>query len=409
MPGIARRRRQPGSWSAARRSTRPRGDLARRARRSASARCGREVERCSRAGAAPAIDRRRRRVAQPGARAAAAERGDQPPLDRHRALELDQLLGDRGQQRLQRLRRRGARAAAGAARTARPISGSSRKRSWNGRRSSSTPVAKRMPLDAPSAPPPRRGAGARTARGRARAGPRATSTGSPSTCSSRWSAGAAAAQQAVRRAAAEPERPRRPHLDADLGTPSGSLRSTASRAQGPRDLPRPHPPLNPRASRWTSTRNEFEVTISPSTPLLAAPPARGARPRRRRTTADRRRAGDEPGGRQRGGLPRGHRRRRRRGSSTAAARPTTGRPSTTSPSSCRRTWLTGSMHDCHSMTIASDAAHRVRALRRRAEDDVPVGRADRRSPRSSSWKWWRMCSSRSRRPSRVRGMWWCTR
>jgi hypothetical protein len=28
-------------------------------------------------------------------------------------------------------------------------------------------------------------------------------------------------------------------------------------------------------------------------------------------------------------------------------------------------------------------------------------------PRSSSWKWWRMCSSRSHLPSRLLGTWWC--
>lgn len=29
------------------------------------------------------------------------------------------------------------------------------------------------------------------------------------------------------------------------------------------------------------------------------------------------------------------------------------------------------------------------------------------NPRVSSWKWWRMCSSRSSCPARVRGLWWC--
>ena len=47
---------------------------------------------------------RRRPVAQPGLGAAVPEHGDQPPLDRDRALELDQLLGHRGQQRLPRQR-----------------------------------------------------------------------------------------------------------------------------------------------------------------------------------------------------------------------------------------------------------------------------------------------------------------
>ena len=48
--------------------------------------------------------RGRGRVAHAGGGAAVAERGDQPPLDLHRALELDQLLGDRAQQRLPRVR-----------------------------------------------------------------------------------------------------------------------------------------------------------------------------------------------------------------------------------------------------------------------------------------------------------------
>jgi len=44
--------------------------------------------------------RGRRRVAQAGLGAAPAELRDHPPLDRDRPLELDQLLGDRGRERL---------------------------------------------------------------------------------------------------------------------------------------------------------------------------------------------------------------------------------------------------------------------------------------------------------------------
>ena len=122
----------------------PGGDLARDAAQRDRP-LGREVER----GQPRRRDARRPRPARGPSRSPVSaqrmpEHGDHPPLDRHRALELDQLLGDRGEQRLPRHAAGGARAGAGCARTALPITGSDWKRSWNGRRSSSTPVAKRI-------------------------------------------------------------------------------------------------------------------------------------------------------------------------------------------------------------------------------------------------------------------------
>ena len=103
MPGIVRSRRQPRSWSGARRSTRPRGDLARGAT-SASARAPDRSSDSSRAGArgGQRAPRPARRAAGRGAAPAPAP--DDPPLDRGRALGLDQLLADRPRQRLERLR-----------------------------------------------------------------------------------------------------------------------------------------------------------------------------------------------------------------------------------------------------------------------------------------------------------------
>ena len=71
-------------------------------------------------------------------------------------------------------------------------------------------------------------------------------------------------------------------------------------------------------------------------------------------------------------------------------------------------WLSGS-----SVTSPQHDGRRGRSLSRyRSRAAVPNTRSQYGAltpkPRSSSWKWWRMCSSRSRRPTRVRGRWWCT-
>ena len=103
----------------------------------------------------------------------------------------------------------------GSSRSARPMKGSPRKRSCNSRGSSSTPVAKRMrrsPSRAAAAPAAR--APKATRSGAIWTAP--TTTGSPSTCSSRWTRRPAAPEQPVRRVAAQLERPRRRDLHAEL-------------------------------------------------------------------------------------------------------------------------------------------------------------------------------------------------
>ena len=75
------------------------------ARRRVSARAGARSNAASSAGASAATAAGDGQVAQAGAVAAHAVAGDQPALDLDRALELDQLLAHRGQQRLPRHRR----------------------------------------------------------------------------------------------------------------------------------------------------------------------------------------------------------------------------------------------------------------------------------------------------------------
>ncbi len=102
MPGIARRRRQPRSWSAARRSARPVA-TSRAARRSAIARPADRSRLCSSAGAVPA---RRSGVGRSRRPVSAQRRPRRATIRRWmttRAVELDELLADRPGQRLERV------------------------------------------------------------------------------------------------------------------------------------------------------------------------------------------------------------------------------------------------------------------------------------------------------------------
>ena len=201
---------------APRRSTRPLA-TSRAARRSASARPARGRSDCSSrrraAASVPALGRSR----SPRALAAAAEPRDDPALDRGRARELDELLADRPGERLEGVRAARARADPGRARSdgadQRVIAEALR----NGRRSSSTPSAKRIRAIASSRPRARRRQlpSARRAgpRDRARAARRARRRAGP-----RRGAGApgrrrgAAATPSVPRAR-QAERPARAQLD----------------------------------------------------------------------------------------------------------------------------------------------------------------------------------------------------
>ena len=102
MPGIARRRRQPGRGSAACRSTRP-AATSRAALTRASARPGAQVHGLQPRGRDPGHGARRGDVAQAGVRAPRPVAADDPPLDRGRALVLDELLADAPRERLERL------------------------------------------------------------------------------------------------------------------------------------------------------------------------------------------------------------------------------------------------------------------------------------------------------------------
>ena len=97
MPGIAR---SAAARPARRRSARA---TSRAARRSVSARIGARPAATSSAGAAPATAAAAGMSRRPVCGQRRPERGDQVALDRDRALERDQLLGDRPGERLPRL------------------------------------------------------------------------------------------------------------------------------------------------------------------------------------------------------------------------------------------------------------------------------------------------------------------
>ena len=142
MPGIARSRRQAASWSRARRSIRP-AATSRATRRSARARPCDRPQASSSAGATPArtsaagtsrspVCGHRRPHRRTIRRSMAAAR----PYSMS-CSQTAQASASKGSGR-RRTRR------CGRARTERPMSGSSRKRVQNSRRSSSTPSAKRV-------------------------------------------------------------------------------------------------------------------------------------------------------------------------------------------------------------------------------------------------------------------------
>ena len=334
MPGIARSRRQPCSWRSADRSTRPRA-TSRAARTSVSARQPARSKDCSSAGEVPARRSaagrsRERAVPAVPADPAAAQRGDDPPLDRGRSLVLDQLLADRQHERLEGLRAPSRPAATAARRTERPISGSRAKRRRNGRWSSSRPSAKRiraMPWRAAS-----------------REGARApSSTRSAPGCGDAHEHGLlAVVEQALEHAAAAAQHP--VHAVA-ARQPERAGRSRPPRAPRPgRSRPRPQRSAPGPPSRCTSTSSERLPTICSSSPAPAlreparrrpSQPSPGAAsaPASPRVAAvdetDDRRAGDEAAGGGGGGLDGG----KRAGGVPARARALAGAASTSSPSS----------------------------------------------------------------------------
>ena len=184
----------------------------------------------------------------------------------------------------------------GCARTALPITGSSRKR-----------VVERaqVVVDAGREAHPRDPLGRRLPPCRARA---ANSTRSARRLhdadEDRARRRGAAAAAATRRAGASGRRPtRRRAGTATAAPPRPEARSSGRGA---------HRRAQSRRSRWTSTRNEFEATISPSPFLAFLRLRRGTRLRRRCTTATVAAPGDEAGRRQRGRLAGGHGRGQRR-------------------------------------------------------------------------------------------------
>ena len=271
----------------------------------------------------------------------------------------------------------------GCARTARPITGSSRKRAWKLGEVVVDPGREAHARDARRAPPPPSPRARRT-----RCPATATTTGSPSTCSSRTSP--LPRRRVSPSSEARPEPERRPARRDDLAHEDERARRTPCRGRRPRAGATRRGAAGGRRPGTSST-----TTISPIGPellaLLRAPSWCGGA-RRRRPSPRRRRSRWRPA------RPPGPR------STTAAGRAprarrlsvTTGRPSTTSTS-----WTSS----------ASSAPTKHRPYRPRRTCMVPNTRSQYGAlipkPRSSSWKWWRMCSSRSHFPIRVRGVWWC--
>ena len=329
--------------------------------------------------------RRPRRTAagasrSPSRRSSVPWRGDQPPLDRHRVAELDQLLVDRRGQRLP-----GDRPPPHAQRRVRAH-----------RAPDQRVVAERVVerpqvvVDAGGEAHPRDplGAAASVPRGRRTAPGRGAGCTMPDVdplaaeVQQPLQRGAAPARQPVGRPAAEPERPRRLDLDADLDrAPGHALNPGAAggRRPGTSSTPRSRP-----ARSW---------------PCGACAAARGAGGGE--TTATVAAPATKPGGGQRRRLAGGHRRGQERLDHGRGGRD--GQP----------------VDDLGLFVLLRRLAHE------RAQHDGSRGRHHDRvrgavpntrsqygaltpKPRSSSWKWWRMCSSRSRRPTRVRGWWWCT-
>ena len=387
MPGIARSRRQPGIGSAASRSTRPRGDLGRGAAQRERAR-GREVERreprrrgggdarpaagASRRPGARAAARRARRSAGAGSRprartrsaarviaAASASHGSGARRDaqlRARRARARPITGRRGRRRgtgAGRRRRRWRSAAAG--------SPTSRRAPTSRARAEDHAVGARLDdgdvhglAVAVQQPLQRRRRGGAAARPASR---RAARNGHGGATSTRSSCIAVTGRGRVARGGAL--RTRRHGARADA-------RATLRRARARQSRSR---------RRCTSTRNEFEPTISPIAPFLRRRAAR--RPRRR--AHDRRRS-----------------RRRRRSRSPPARRPAragTAAPGATGSGTGGGLGRDGQAVDDlalvgvarmsgsvltqpHSMTGRSDGVQRARCSRRRAEDVVPVGRRD---------------------------------
>ena len=348
---------------AASRSTRPaatsRGDAAQRDRPRGAR--SKDVQPRRRASAATAAADGPSR--SPVSRAAVPEHGDHPPLDRHRALELDQLLGDRHASSASHGsgRRRDPQARVGAHRPGRSP-GRRGSASWNGRRSSSTPVAKRIraiALGRRLAPSAR---ARRTARGRAPAARRRRGPRSPPRCSSRCSD---APRRRVR-PSAEPPPSRNGH---------GGTTSTRSSIIRPRRLTAGVLV----AAQEVDVDQERVARDDLAQPALGLACACGAAPgaRRRLTTATVAAPATKPGRRQRGRLAGGHGGGQRR-LDDRAGRPATGQPVDDlappgrPPASRSRT----RQHDGSARTIARRPSSARARARRRPEHPVPVRRAD---------------------------------
>src|SRR4051812_41168836 len=184
IPGMARSRRHPRSWSAAPRSTRP-ACTSRAARTRAIARPSDRSSDCSFAGAAPA------RAAADGtsrSRVTAQRRPKTRTIARwiSAALPNSMSCSVTAQASASKASGRRRTRSHGRALTLGPISASNRKRSWNGRRSSSSPSAKRIRAIA-SSPTSRSGPHAPSTTRWAAGWAARTTTGDPSTCRSRSS------------------------------------------------------------------------------------------------------------------------------------------------------------------------------------------------------------------------------
>ena len=320
-------------------------------------------------------------------------RADEPALDRERPLELDQLLGDRPRQRLPRLgaavdaQRAGARAPPGrsagrrealverpqvvvdAEREAHPLD------RRGGRRPRVAAGREQHALAARSARPPRAPARRRRAAAACSVAPRRRRMPSP-------------------RAAPDAERPRRRHLDPQLD------RRVSARAR------RSIAPEQVDVDQERVARDDLAERA-----LLRLRRRAGRVARRRDDRGDGHGAGDEAGRGERGGLTGGQRRGDRAARARACGRRR--RAGRRPPRSLDDVFLWDCSMSGSSVTRPQHDAPECDA-RRATASGVAVPNTQSQygaltpKPRSSSWKWWRMCSSRSRRPTRVRGRWWCT-
>ena len=226
---------------------------------------------------------------------------------------------------------------------------------------------------------PSRAASSDAARAANTAPDTATTTGESSTCSSRTSPSP--------RRRVSPSSDGGPSRNVQRGLTTSRTRTVAGGGDVLLDFN-----CGAAGGRRSGTSSTTRSRRSAPTSCASWPPAGAAA----RDDRDRRGPRDEPGRGQRGGLPGRH------GGATAAGR-------VLDDAALRDHGE--AVDDLRLLNFWSSSTTKERHYRPRRTCMVPNTRSQYGAlipkPRSSSWKWWRMCSSRSHFPSRVRGVWWC--